>query len=114
MAAVYRDNKEFDKAIKSANKAIELDAKNGLYQATLGLVYYKMNNLDQCITALKKASDLQYQEAEVFSVLGNAYLKKDMLDEAIVSYKRALQIDPSLRGARNNLKIAEEGKASKR
>ena len=65
-------------------------------------------HLDNCTVSLKKAITLGYGEAEAYSVLGNAYLKQNMLEEAIVAYKSALQLDPSLRGARNNLRTAEE------
>jgi Flp pilus assembly protein TadD len=73
-----------------------------------------VGNLDQAIVAFNKAIALVETAAEMRSVLGNAYFKKGMLDEAIEQYKKALALNPNLRGARNNLKAAEEEKAGKR
>jgi tetratricopeptide (TPR) repeat protein len=72
-----------------------------------------MNDLDHAIGAFKKSIALGDTKAENYSVLGNCYLKKEMPDEAIAAYTKALAIDPSLTGARNNLRTAESLKRSR-
>ena len=99
----YFDNGQYDKAIELLTKAVQIapryaDAYNNLATAYIGNGEYN------------KAISFAKKEAEVYSVLGNAYLKKDMLDEAIAAYKKALELNPSLQGARNNLRTAEERK----
>lgn len=110
LAASYLGERIFNKALSSVKTAIDIDPKNGRYHSTLGLIYYTMNDLNNCIVSFNKAISLGYKTAALYSVLGNAYGKNDMLDEAIAAYKAALQINPLLRGARNNLRKAEKWK----
>ena len=97
-----------------AKKAISFAPKKGAYHRTLGLVYYSSGKLDEAIAAFNKAISLGEAPAEMRSVLGNAYFKKGMLDQAIDQYKEVLAVNPNLRGARNNLKAAEQAKAGER
>lgn len=114
LAVVYTGKREYQKAVSHALKAIEMTPQDGECYAVLALAYYFINDLDKAITAFQKAIQLGDRRAKVYSVLGNAYLKKEMLDDAITALKKALELDPSLQGARNNLRMAEEMKRSKK
>jgi Flp pilus assembly protein TadD len=114
LSAAHAAKGQGDLALSFSMKAIAMNSDKGAYYTTEGIAYYKLGNLDQSITAFNKAIALGETAAEMRSVLGNAYFKKGMLDEAIEQYKLALTINPNLRGARNNLKAAEEEKARKR
>jgi len=114
LAAAYAAKGQGNKALSFAKKAIVIDPYISKYYITEGLSYYRLDKLDQSIIAFNKAIEIGDSEAETFSVLGNAYFKKGMLDEAIEHYKQAIALNPNLRGARNNLKAAEEEKAGKR
>ena len=114
LAVVYTGKREYEKSISYALKAIEMTPEDGEYHAVLASAYYWMNDLDKAITAFRKAIQLGDRRAKVYSVLGNTYLKKEMLQEAITAFKKALELDPSLQGARNNLRMAEEMKRSRK
>ena len=114
LAVVHSANGDGDLALSFAKKAISFAPKKGAYHRTLGLVYYSSGKLDEAIAAFNKAISLGEAPAEMRSVLGNAYFKKGMLDQAIDQYKEALAVNPNLRGARNNLKAAEQAKAGER
>ena len=114
LAVAHAAKGQEDTALSFATKAIAIAPDKGAYQTTAGLAYYKLGNLDKAIDAFTKAIALGETAAEMRSVLGNAYFKKGMLDEAIEQYQKALALNPDLRGARNNLKAAEEEKQGKR
>ena len=114
LAVVHSANGDRDLALSFAKKAISFAPKKGAYHRTLGLVYYSSGKLDEAITAFNKAISLGEAPAEMRSVLGNAYFRKACSTRRSINIKEALAVNPNLRGARNNLKAAEQAKAGER
>ncbi len=64
---------------------------------------YDRGNYADAVTVLEILVSEGVAEPEVFYNLGNAYYRSGLLAHAIANYERALQLDPQLEEARENL-----------
>ncbi|MDK1020225.1 MAG: tetratricopeptide repeat protein [Candidatus Hydrogenedentes bacterium] len=64
---------------------------------------YNEDNYAEAVTVLEQLVAYGVVEPEVFYNLGNAYYRSGRLAHAIANYERALQLNPRLEGAQENL-----------
>ncbi len=64
---------------------------------------YDQGNYQDAVTVLEQLVSAGVAEPEVFYNLGNAYYRSGLLAYAIANYERALQLDPQLEEAQQNL-----------
>lgn len=71
-----------------------------------GNTQYRNGKYSQAIKTYEQIESDGYQSAELYYNLGNAYYKLNKIAPSIYNYEKALQIDPSLKDAQNNLVFA--------
>ena len=102
LGVLYKENKDFDNAIKSFKKTIELNPKhsNALYE--LGVVYEQQKNYDEAIKNYTASLRIK-ENSEAFQNLGVCYLKKGMFKEAYANLVKAMLLNPNKYTIYNNL-----------
>ena len=93
-AMMHRARKQYDAAITESRKAINLDAKNPLAYATLGMAYLGKKEQEKATEYLKKAIEVEPEYAHGHTALGANYLMQKKIREAFMEYKQATEIDP--------------------
>ena len=115
LAYIYVDNGIYlQKALEMARKAVDLSPGNGAFRDTLGWAHYRLGEHAEAITEFTKALDLmgdgerQWDRALVHYHLGMAYGAEFRLIKAQEHLAKALDLDPSLTQARDELKRIEK------
>jgi tetratricopeptide (TPR) repeat protein len=106
----YQNQGRYDLAIKSYNKALNLNPKmsnarnNSLYAyISLANNYFQTKQYQLAAQNYKNALNINSKMAEIHYNLGLAYNNLGQSQLAIKSYENALKINPALSEARNNL-----------
>ena len=86
-------NKELDKALEYAKKAIELEPKNPSYLDTIGWVYYKLDDLKRAKKFIEQAIEIKSDNSIVLEHLGDILMKSNDRDNAFIYYKKAYEYD---------------------
>ncbi|MEI7474855.1 MAG: tetratricopeptide repeat protein [bacterium] len=89
----YSQSGNYDMAIESFKKVVELNPKSIAAYNNLGITYLKNNDIDAAIKCYKKVLNIAPKNAIVHNNLGNAYARLEELDLAIEHYNKALKID---------------------
>jgi Ca-activated chloride channel family protein len=90
------ENKKFDQAISSYQKALEVDKNEVKAHYNLGNALYQTNKMDEAIQKYNSAVDLSSDakiKAKAFHNLGNVYVKKNQYKEAVEAYKNSLRLN---------------------
>ncbi|KAJ1730125.1 Hsp90 cochaperone [Coemansia biformis] len=89
--------RQFDEALESYSKAIELHGTDITYWNNKAAVYFEMGLFDECIETAEKAVEVgrenraEYKHiSKALGRIGTAYSKKDDLDNAIRYYGQSL------------------------
>ncbi|MBP5160766.1 MAG: tetratricopeptide repeat protein [Alphaproteobacteria bacterium] len=82
-------NKSLDKALKLAQKAVELAPEDGHILDTLGWVYYRMGQYDKAAKVLEQAVEKVPANAAVNDHLGDVYYKQGRKREARFQWAHA-------------------------
>lgn len=88
------DNQQYEKAVETYKKIIELDYENANVYENLGDSYYELKQYENALEAYKKAIDLDPKSANVYGDLGVIYKELKEYDKAIDSYKKAIEFNP--------------------
>ncbi len=94
LGKVYSQIKDYEQALASYKKAIELDPENARYHYNLAIVYG--------LKGLTKESEQEYLLAisldpyydKAHNNLGALYVKMDKLNEALIEFDKAFEINP--------------------
>lgn len=92
-----------DLAIGYAERAHQLDRRNGEYLGTLGIALAEAGRLEDGIAALQRAVKLRPASADIRCNLGNALRKARRYPEALECYARAAAIEPRRNDVRSGL-----------
>ena len=97
---------QFDEAIKSYKKALEI--KPGYSEAyyNMGIALRNKGDIEAAIDSYKKALEIKPDYFEVYFNMGNIFKEKGDIEAAINSYKKALAIKPDYTEAYYNMGIA--------
>jgi tetratricopeptide (TPR) repeat protein len=119
IAQTYKENKEYDKALAYANKAVELANKyhqpRSLTYAYnwLGESYYYMGQHDKGVNYLNQAIAISrqlkqpYREMEIYEAMHWCYLSSKDYEPAIKCLRRSSKMRDSLQIAMNEKQISE-------
>ena len=102
----YSDNGEYDKAIESYKKAIEINPKKDDAYYNMGISYDDNGEYDKAIESYKKAIEINPKKDKTYYNMGIAYSENKQYDKAIESYKKAIEINPKKDDAYYNMGIA--------
>ena len=95
-ARAYIARAEFDRAINSLNRVIQIDPKNSDAYSLRGHVYTLKQNFGQSIADQKKAIELDGKNALAYERSAVAYLAKKDPVSSKKDLEQAFQIDPNL------------------
>lgn len=104
---IYENKKEYDKAVTSFLKALQIDDKYANAYVELGQTYYETGQFDKEVTVLESAVNLIPDDPDVFSSLAAAYEDVGNYDAAIVNYKNTLKYKENDKDALNTLCLLE-------
>lgn len=83
-----------------AQRAIDLEPKDGFILDTYGWILFKRGNWSEAISYLERAHQAQPRESIIAEHLGDAYFKGQMIEKARMMYERALEYADSKTRAR--------------
>lgn len=86
---------DHEEALKSIDRAIEADKKNGIAYSNKGNILLDLGRPEDAINCYRKAIQFAPTYSEAYSNLGNAYQKIHQYDLAISFYFRAISIEPN-------------------
>ncbi len=96
-------NRDYDKAIKSFERAIEIDPNFAPAYNGLGLAYGNKGEYDEEIKAYKNAIEKDPRYLVAYRNLGIAYRDKREYGESVKAYNKAIEKDPRYAPAYNGL-----------
>jgi len=102
-AEIDIETREFDNAIKSCEKSIELDSDFPLSYFNMGNAYHNKKDYDTAINNYKKAEELNPEYKEAWNGMGFSYELKSDYDNALNSLKTAIKIDANYAMAHYNM-----------
>ncbi|MBI4452374.1 tetratricopeptide repeat protein [Candidatus Woesearchaeota archaeon] len=102
LGVLYKENNDFENAVKSFKKAIGLNSKHNMALYELGVIHEQKKDYDEAIKNYTESLRIK-ENAEAFQALGVCYLKNGMLKEAYRNLTKAMIINPNKYTIYNNL-----------
>ena len=102
LGVLYRENNNFDDAINSFKKSIEMNPKHSMAFYELGIIHEQKKDFDEAIKNYTESLRIK-ENAEAFQNLGVCYLKNGMLKEAYRNLTKAMMLNPNKYTIYNNL-----------
>jgi len=90
---IYESQKNYDQAIRSYKRALEIDSSNLEIMISLAVAYLKNNHHEPAKELLTSVIQVQPDNGTAHQYLGYCYLRLDELDKAMISYSRAIAIN---------------------
>ncbi|MEP6489565.1 tetratricopeptide repeat protein [Microcoleus vaginatus GB2-A3] len=94
---------EWEKAISSYQKALNVDSNSAEIYHYLGEALVKNGDLEEAVRVYQKAIELQPNLWEVHHNLGDMWQGQGRLEEAIAAYRLAIEFNPDFSWSHNNL-----------
>jgi tetratricopeptide (TPR) repeat protein len=107
---VFRAREEHEHAIERFQRAIELDPTYATAYAQLAWIHYARREYDRAETLFARAVELDREPSRVAQyrhALGWIYLSSKRPAEAREQFTKALELNPSLKGARDGLAVLQ-------
>lgn len=98
LADVQTKQRDYDSAIASFQRILELDPSSDSANMGMGSVYIRMMKWSDAIPPLEKAIQLNPDNAEVYAMMGKAYKEQRTFDKAAEAYKNYLNSNPASPG----------------
>jgi protein O-mannosyl-transferase len=105
LALLYFEQKEYGKAVREFEKALELQPGAADTHADLGLAYQRQKEYSRAAAEYEKAMELKPDSAETHNNLGVLYKEQKEYEKAAREYEKALEAEPGFVEARGNLGI---------
>jgi len=103
LGAVFNNQKQFNKSIKSYNKSLEINPNYAQAYNNLGIAYHKISKQKEAIENYKKAINLKKNFSEAYNNLGNAMRDIDKPKDALTNYDKAIKYNSNYAEAYNNI-----------
>ena len=94
LGILYKENNNFDEAIKSFKKTIELNQKHSMALYELGVIYERQKNYDEAIKRYTESLRIK-ENSGAFENLGVCCLKKGIFKEAYANLVKAMLLNPN-------------------
>jgi superkiller protein 3 len=102
----FRMLKQYDSALKSYRKVLELEPNHVEAQNNIGIVFWNLKVLDRAELAFEKALAMEDKNT-IHSNLANLYIAKKQFSKAIPHLKIVIERKPNDTRARNLLHVVE-------
>ena len=102
LGILYKENDDFENAVKSLKKAVELDSKHRLAFFELGIINEQKKNYDDAIKYYTESLRIK-NDSNAYENLGVCYLKKGNIENAYANLKKAMLLNPNKYSIYNNL-----------
>lgn len=83
---------EYEQALESFNKALELNIENAYSLSNRSFVYLRLGQIEAAKADLKKAFELDPNNPYVYKYEGLLYIELEEIDKACVSFRRAKEM----------------------
>ena len=103
LSTIFLADGNLDKALESANRAVELQPDDMEPHIAVGDVLLRKRRVSEAIGHFQKAISIRPDYGEGYSHLGSAYLLSNRFVEAKEQYQKTLSLTPRSVVARNNL-----------
>jgi len=107
---IYFKNEAYDEAVRTYQKAIELNRGSGQSYSNLAFIYARQGRYAEAIPMLRKGIEMLQEpgsRAVLWNQLGEAYRKLDDYKNATACYHKAADLDPENTAYQDNLSEAE-------
>lgn len=94
LGIVHAQLGEYDLAIQSLDRALQLNVGNADACLAMGAAYQKKGLYDEAVNYYQKALGIDPDFAEAYENIGDIFLAKKQFDEAVTCYKNAIQYFP--------------------
>ena len=91
----YVDEKDYEKAIKEYNEAINMNREGAVALNYRGIAYKYLEKYEEAIKDFTQVIKLRPEVAGAYNNRGNAYRKLNMFEEAIEDYSTAIEKQPN-------------------
>ncbi|MDZ4738333.1 MAG: tetratricopeptide repeat protein [Alphaproteobacteria bacterium] len=108
---LYKQQEEFDSAIRDCDRAIELNPDYSDAYFSRAKIYFHKHDYDQAIGDFSQTIRLEPKAFGAVTLRGMTYARKGDYDRAIADYTKALQLYPGFGMAEGGLTEARESKA---
>ena len=102
----FRDNKNFNEALKNYNEAIRIKPEKAETYNSRGKLYFENGQTQKGIADYNSAIERDSSIAEIFVNRGAAYGATGRLDLALKDLNKAVELDPTFKNAYFNRSIA--------
>jgi tetratricopeptide (TPR) repeat protein len=103
----YNEIKQYDKAIKDLNRAIQLNPNYALAYNNRGNAYYALNKFEKAMDDYSQTLEIDPNYATAYYNLANIYAEKlKQYEKAIENYNKAVELDPNYAVAYNSRGVA--------
>ena len=104
IANVYANQGEYEKAIESQKKSLELHADYRGY-VTLGMLYHLIKDDEESAQAYRNAISMDEKKGEAYASLGALYLGQNDAVEALPLLEKAAALEPNIAVIQANLAV---------
>lgn len=95
LSTVYRDLKDYEKALAHAQKALDLNPESAAYNLNMGFLKYNyLSRTREAIGHFKKVREVDPKNFYAALILGEIYTKNREYDRAIDMFNVAIAINP--------------------
>ena len=88
------ENRDLDRALEYARRAVELEEGNPLLRDTLGWTHFRLGNMEQARRELDLSVELGGYDPVILEHLGDVLLALGLVDEAVAAWTKALESSP--------------------
>ena len=94
LAGIYRERKEYEKAIKTLKEILSLSSPPPHLYEDLGLIYMEMGKEKEAVSSWMKEIKIYPQIPNAYVLLALYYIKENKLDRAEKLLEKALKLNP--------------------
>jgi len=102
---LYQELGKIKEDIELLQKAVQLRPQLYVAQYELGRLYYNQNSIDQAIEHFEKAINLSPNYANALYSLGLSYEKKGKKSKALELFKKVLELNPDQKDLKDKIKL---------
>ena len=103
MGACQKDLEQYDAAIDTCKKGLEIDEQRPDMYNTIGFCHFMTQKYEHAVTAFENALEIDPSLAINYANIGSSYREMGDTKLAVQYYEMALKIDPTIDFARQNI-----------